>query len=402
MEFIIEFYKGLDTLNSIIFWGIIIVIILLLIFSLVLINKNKKLKTLVDNQIKEEEELPIKKEDTIPENIKREVQYQNNDNSLSTYQERNDNNQTIKQEDNNKHIETEKKFIAEEHVMEYNKDLFSLPSIKKANEYEEEKTNYEVKIENTIIQKRPTEPYQRNVLREMSLSQTSPIGINRQNTKEAKKIDSAKNLEEPLKTEIIELFEEKEQSKDSELIKNQEEKINNQIKQELVNVEKDSPRKTEIRQENIIDNTNNYKSKSEQKHEVQSTSTITTTQSRMQEIQNRKTSVFEERPKTSSEQYLEEVSRKLAEAETPDEIERTNYELKQEEDAIISYKELMEKKDSIQTIDEEDAVISIEELMNHHNQNNKKTDEDDKLYKLSEEEENDNFIKELKQFRNDL
>ena len=58
----------------------------------------------------------------------------------------------------------------------------------------------------------------------------------------------------------------------------------------------------------------------------------------------------------------------------------------------------MEKKDSIQTIDEEDAIISIEELMNHHNQNK----EDDKLYKLNEEEENDNFIKELKQFRNDL
>ena len=105
----------------------------------------------------------------------------------------------------------------------------------------------------------------------------------------------------------------------------------------------------------------------------------------------------------SNNMYLEEVSRKLAEAEIPDEIERTNYELKQEEDAIISFKELMEKKDSIQTIDEEDAVISIEELMNRNNQKTEaQLEEERKLYNLTEEEENDNFIKELKQFRNDL
>ena len=42
MELIIEFYQGLDTLNLIIFWGIIIVIVLLLIFSCILINKNNK------------------------------------------------------------------------------------------------------------------------------------------------------------------------------------------------------------------------------------------------------------------------------------------------------------------------------------------------------------------------
>ena len=106
--------------------------------------------------------------------------------------------------------------------------------------------------------------------------------------------------------------------------------------------------------------------------------------------------------KNNSKDYLEEVSRKLAEAEIPDEIERTNYELQQEEDAIISYKELMEKKDSIQTIDEEDAVISIEELLERSNQKQAKEEEKTKLYKLSEEEENDNFLNELKQFRNDL
>jgi len=48
MDFIIDYYKSLDTLNLIIFWGIIIVVILLLIFSCILLNKNKKLKKIVE------------------------------------------------------------------------------------------------------------------------------------------------------------------------------------------------------------------------------------------------------------------------------------------------------------------------------------------------------------------
>ena len=62
MDLIIDFYKELDALNLIIFWGIIIVILLLLIFSLILINKNKKLKRIVEQNTKYEEELPIIKE----------------------------------------------------------------------------------------------------------------------------------------------------------------------------------------------------------------------------------------------------------------------------------------------------------------------------------------------------
>ena len=68
----------------------------------------------------------------------------------------------------------------------------------------------------------------------------------------------------------------------------------------------------------------------------------------------------------------------------------------------ISYKELMEKKDSIQTIDEEEAIISIEELMNRNNKKQIEEQESSKLYNLTESEKNDDFIKELKQFRNDL
>ena len=49
----------------------------------------------------------------------------------------------------------------------------------------------------------------------------------------------------------------------------------------------------------------------------------------------------------------------------------------------------MEKKDTIQTIEEEEAIISIEELMNRKNH---QQEVNDKLYKLTEEEPNDDFI----------
>ena len=111
------------------------------------------------------------------------------------------------------------------------------------------------------------------------------------------------------------------------------------------------------------------------------------------------TSSFETYKKQTLEddnaKYIEEVSKKLSEAELPDEVERTEYELKQEEDAIISFKELMERKDTIDVVDEEDAVISIGELM-------ERKKEEEKLYNITEEEENDEFLRELKKFRSDL
>ena len=55
----------------------------------------------------------------------------------------------------------------------------------------------------------------------------------------------------------------------------------------------------------------------------------------------------------------------------------------------------MEKKDSIHIIDEEDAVISIEELINRKKQ-------EEKLYNITKDEENNTFIDELKHLRHDL
>ena len=245
--------------------------------------------------------------------------------------------------------------------------------------------------------------------------------------------------------------------------KSKQEEIKEIIKREILKTQNNADRKTEIVNDNTINNKNYDKSndyKNNQKEEKTDLTTLKKQQeltkelneyyniknieknNKISEIKNKgqmnfdkektstKTSEEEQKyspkdidpqvkellnsvsipintatQKSSSEKYLEEVSRKLAKAETIDEVERTDYELEQEENAIISYKELMSKKDSIQTIDEEEAVISIEELMNRKKtkeDSKPKLDETSKLYKLTEEEENDDFIKELKQFRNDL
>lgn len=68
--------------------------------------------------------------------------------------------------------------------------------------------------------------------------------------------------------------------------------------------------------------------------------------------------------------YLEEVSKKIEEEAKPSNIELTEFEKKQEEEAIISYNELLKVKD--------------------------------KIYNITEDEETDEFIDELKSLRFDL
>jgi len=324
MNFVVEFYKSLDTLNLIIFWGIIIVVTLLLIFSIIILNKNKKLKRIIS--LKEREEI-ISKEQNLSEEIPI-IKHQNND--LKKEELILDSSSEIKNIENNQTIEEEPKFIAEEHVVTYSENTSFPPVQKPTNDFQEDKTNHKT-IEKKEEIKIPTGPYQRNVLREMSLNQTSPIGIVKSVKKYDIEIDKAKELHDSL------------------------------------NIEKEYEQKEtkDIRTENYQNN--NYN------------------------INNKTLDI----PKTSKEKYLEEVSRKLASTKQKDEIDRTEYEMQQEEEAIISYKELMEKKDSIRIIDEEEAVISIEELM-------RKKAQQEKLYSLTEEEENDKFINELKNFRNDL
>ena len=79
---------------------------------------------------------------------------------------------------------------------------------------------------------------------------------------------------------------------------------------------------------------------------------------------------LKEEKKQDNVSFMSEVSKKLEEAAVPSTIELTDYEKKQEEEAIISYKELIENKD--------------------------------KLYNITDDEEDIDFIEELKSFRNDL
>ena len=263
-------------------------------------------------------------------------------------------------------LETEKDFIAEEHVSDYRVDV--------KNEFNINMPSEEIKKTETFTKtiEIPNKPYQRNVLREMSLSQTSPIGITRPNENLNRRTEMIRDLERSLKEE-------------EKINITTRKNIDEEIKTELKNIENPSIRKTEIKEEYVIEPDISL--------EIQEDNNV------LEEYEETLISK-DEQETNQSEKYLEEVSRKLAEAEIPDEIERTNYEIQQEEDAIISYTELMEKKDSIQTIDEEEAIISIEELMNRTNST--KIKEDSKLYNISEEEANDDFIKELKQFRSDL
>jgi len=552
MNFIKDFYKSLETLDLIIFWGIIIVIILLLIFSVIMMSKNNKLKKILNKKNEKKfpinnDELPIKKDNTETQlNSENDV-----NNELKVEKEiilqeipQIKNNENNNEENITETIQTEKKFIAEEHVMEYNNDLFSIPNIKKTNqeldiqkEQNQEQTN---NIKKSKSLEMPTGPYQRNVLREMSLGQTSPIGITTPKKKDDKRFELAKDLENALNNEEFESEQQKKELTPEETIslikkipkntqkykdetneklninqyneeqRNKEYKNNNieikentldnnvytnkTIQKELSSIQKPSPRRTEIKKEEpkkdmmsiedkiidyqkiertYYDNPNYQRKNDEQKITKQETSEerkisseeITsrnnesklsnkidnkyqktnspneknlnnynnnspyyreTYQSNIKQenkeiIKNTKemsnenidptvkellnsvsTDEYTEKKNRASEKYLEEVSRKLAEADIQDEIERTDYELEQEENAIISYKELMEKKDSIQTIDEEEAVISIEELMNRNNKKQEPKEIDNKLYNLTDDEENDDFINELKQFRNDL
>ena len=348
MNLIVEFYKSLDTLNLIIFWGIIIVIILLLIFSIILINKNKKLKQIIDNEKIDNNHADIPIQTKVISNQEKNaeekivnVEKEKNINIVTSSNNIISEEKTIEpEEEKNNEIKEEINFIAEEHVMEYNQNQFS-------NIENEITINKVVQEENNEINL-PTGPYQRNVLRDLP-SQTSPIGIIKPKNNELSK---AKELKSLLTDE-------------------------DNIEDETTNTE------------SYI---NSISSKISVKPNDENIKERTSSSSENKIINNSKQTAKVESNKDS---YLEKVKDSLSKAVENEDIVRTNYEKQQEEDAIISYEELMQKKDQIKIVDEEEAVISIEELM-------QKKEHKDKLYQLTEEEENDEFIKELKNFRHDL
>ena len=180
MDFLINFYKELDTLNLIIFWGVIIVVILLLIFSITIANKNKKLKMIIKSKEKNKEENIFSEEiDVVSEKQLKE------DDAIIKKEEPSFK-ETIENESPKEPIK-EEKFVAEEHVMEYNQE-------KPKPQNEILNSNKTQPKELTI----PKGPYQRNVLREMSLNQTSPIGIVGKANQSDKIEKKAKELENAL------------------------------------------------------------------------------------------------------------------------------------------------------------------------------------------------------------
>ena len=282
MKSLIDFYKNLDTFNLVMFWSVIIIILLLLIFAIIITNKNRKLKKLLINNarmnnhirdnsqpIKDNVEIPIIKND-IPE------EKTNPDDMITTPED--------------PEPKKEEKFVAEEHVIAYDNNLFSLPNIEKVSNYEEPK-----KVETT--EEKATGLYQRNVLRNSYAHQTSPIGIVKTNEPDDKETREASELSNVLNSE-----------------------------------------------------------------------------------------------KEDNKVYLDEVSKKLSEANN--QVERTDYEIAEEENAIISYQELMQKKDQIEAIEEEESIISLNEFLKEKGKN--------KVYNISDDEADDEFINELKNFRQDL
>ena len=309
MKFIVDFYKSLDAVNLLIFWGVIIVVLFLLIFDIIISNKNRKLEKIleksgIDIDNYDDRELAIKTAEEEKIEPKEEKPISIEPVTVKETQEENTKELTFPTLEEHKE---QKNFIAEEHIMEYNEQ----PSKTVVKE-----------IDEPIV---PNIPYQRNVLREMSSNQTSPIGIAKNNSPTEREMNSARELHEALNEEMP--------------------------------VKKDTfEEETLINQKKYVDTYNQSVRKGD---------------------------------------YLEQLSQKLSNVNNGSDIDRTPYELKQEEDAIISYEELMQKKDNIKTIDEEDAVISINELI-------EKKKAEEKIYNITKDEDDDEFISELKNFRGDL
>lgn len=412
MKYIIDFYKELDTVNLIVFWGTIIVVILLLTFSIILANKNKKLKYIirtrglnVDNYNDEEDDLAIRKDVQNNNDYSYDEQEENitiNQNYYSNEQENKEENITVnqsyysnEQKENNTTInehnyptEPERPIIKNVEVINHNyysrePEKEKTPEttnieIVNHNYYSNENSNPEPETKNIVIENKHVEKTIRN-----------EENVNHRFTPEELVMDNESSYTKELNRVK------------NEYIKEQLEK-NNNPRVEYSNQPKISKTTIVVEEEKkttpSIINTINEREKRQQEYQNINEKKIVIPQvnsvQRQKEIAEevKKQERREDKPKGN---YLEEISKSLSKITKDEGINRTEYEIEQEENAIISYKELMEKKDSIKTVDEEEAVISIEELM-------AKKKEQEKLYNITNESEDENFIDELKNFRSDL
>ena len=371
--------NGIDVFNVILICGVILLVILITVMLILYLRSKKKKEPVVEETDTYTEQIPVKEPDTIIEPV--QAQEETTEELLSPIEKPMPEPEVTLPIEPEPVIEEENNFVAEEHVLEYDNNLFNLPSLKKNNSDEPE----EVKQPEEPFTM-PTKPYERNVLRQMSLSQTSPIGL------------TIPKDNPPVEEKLPEPEEEtryiiKEEDDEIPIEGTPELQLEDFHPESLFNEEPtyEEPELPEELPEPIQEEVQEPVNNNELEFSLPDLEKI-------EEPIEKEEPVKVEKPvqeKEDNKAYLEEVSRKLSEAEVPDEIERTEYEKQQEEDAIISYKELMEKKDSIQTVDEEDAVISIDELI-------QRKKEEEKIYNITEEEATDDFISELKKFREDL
>lgn len=366
MKTIKLFYNSLDFLNLIFFWGIIIVIVLIILFLILYFHKKKNTdsKTISDDfDFDDVSDIKIKNNST---NMNIQSLSTNTNNNYDVYLK------SIPDDDIDK--------VNEE--INTSDDTFEIPILKRKKEIQEpsNEKKYNVNIEKNItIENNPTmEPIvehnditiERHIVEPKIEEHNYNIVIEKNNNIEPKEIIIEKhdyinnaNIEPSIETKNITI-----------------EKENNTNKftfEELV--KKDNlEEKPKAYQRNVFREMNSRNQ----------TSPIGIIYEKpVNEIEEYKESLNDKK-----DTYLEDVYSSLSEATVPDKVELTEYERKQEEDAVISYQELLKKRDTINYDKEEDVVISYGELLNRNS----------RLYNITEEEKDKEFLSELKEFRKDL
>lgn len=320
MESFKDFYNGLDILNLILFWGIIVVTILIIIFLTLYFSRRKNITLNVENEDDFDDVNVIKLDNS---NV--------NDQKLSV------DSSVIENEDSNLNVKN------------INEDVLN-------------KVNEEIYLDNDTIK-----------IPDQKMEVRSEINSNIQDYSKNNDIviEKKNNIESNLEDNNVNIVIEK----------------NNTIEVKKASDEF-------LFDELVKKDTNSEKPRAYQKNVFREMNSRNQT-SPIGIVRERKTNSIDEYKESLTEtkdSYLENVYNSLSEATVPDKVELTEYEKRQEEDAVISYQELLRKKDTIDYDREEDAVISYGELVSRNS----------RLYNIREEEEDKEFLSELKKFRKDL
>ncbi len=314
--YIFNLINNFNTLDVIILIVVIFIFIFLVFLTSSLMKKNKELREALSKNIKnDEEEIPLKKTNSFVKEdafVKKDVvnNVANNIEGINNI-DINSNTNTNEKAINKNNIDDEI-IINNKEIDNKEVDNKLISDIKEEIKLEDNISTMNKNDIDEMLNKIPvTEsgPYKRNVLREINTrSQTSPVNIGNV-TVEVPKI-----------------------------------KVTSYVKKEEI---------TENNKNiNTLEESNNISKSLDNSNNQNNTTQNNTTQ--------------------NNKDYLQEISEKIASELTPHTIELTDYEKQQEEEAIISYQELLKAKDN--------------------NEDNYENDD----------EEIDSFIDELKKFRTNL